>query len=253
MAKSNGLGMALFIDGYDLSGDVGSIQTLRSSRGDLDVTAINKYAHERIGGFRDGEVAFNAWYNPADGDPDPVGSQIALEDLPLTDAIILVCFATLLGSDVAELIGPRVEFNENRTPNGALELTTTARANGHGVNYGDLLTAGRRVDTGAANGTGVDGLAASSFGWTAVLQVLDFDGTDATVKIMDSADDVTYADLAGAAFDEITAAPFSQRLQSSPTATLRRYVRATSITTGGFTLLDFVAAIVRYAAAHAGD
>ena len=45
MAKKSGLGNNLFISGYDLSGDVGAIGSIASTRGVQDVTSINKSAH----------------------------------------------------------------------------------------------------------------------------------------------------------------------------------------------------------------
>jgi hypothetical protein len=78
----------------------------------------------------------------------------------------------------------------------------------------------------------------TGFGAQAYLQVFGFTGTDATVKIQDSADNVTFADVAGMAFAQITAVtPQSQRIAAA--GTLRQYVRAVTVTTGGFTSLAF--------------
>lgn len=250
MAKASGLGMRFYTDGHDISGDVGSIQTLRTSRAELDSTGLDKFAHERLPGIRDGEIQFNAFYNPAE---DPDGSQLVLDDLPTTDVICLVCMRAILGADCGIMIGKRLELNHNRGANGSLELTSHVRGNGHGLDAGVLLTAGRRSDTAAANGSSVDGGASSAFGWSAALEVFDFAGTDATVKLQDSADDSTFADVTGGTFTAITAAPAAEYRSGAATATLRRYTRAKSQTTGGFTLLDFAFGLSRYAAAHAGD
>jgi hypothetical protein len=250
MAKASGLGMRFYADGHDISGDVGSIQTLRTSRAELDDTGLDKSAHERLPGIRDGEVQFNAFYNPS---LLPDASQAVLDDLPSTDVICMVCFRAILGADVGIIIGKRLETTHNRGANGSLELTSHVRANGHGLDAGVLLTAGRRSDTAAANGSSVDGGAATAFGWSAALEVFDFAGTSAAVVLQDSADNVTFADVAGGTFTTITAAPAAEYRSGSPTATLRRYTRAKSQTGTAFTLLDFAFGLSRYAAAHAGD
>ena len=50
MAKTSGLGQELYVHGYDLSGDVGSLDSVGSPREQLEVPAINKSARERIFG-----------------------------------------------------------------------------------------------------------------------------------------------------------------------------------------------------------
>jgi hypothetical protein len=85
----------------------------------------------------------------------------------------------------------------------------------------------------------------TTFGAQAYMQVFGFTGTDATVKLQDSADNSTFTDVTGGAFVQITAGNQAQRLALTTTATLRRYVRATTITTGGFTSLAFAVMLNR--------
>ena len=65
MAKTSGLGDGFLIGGYDLSGDVASVDQISGGPALLDVTAINKSAHERIGGLRDGDLQFTTFFNAA--------------------------------------------------------------------------------------------------------------------------------------------------------------------------------------------
>lgn len=87
--------------------------------------------------------------------------------------------------------------------------------------------------------------AVTAFGAQAYLHVFAFTGTDATVKVQDSADGVTYTDVAGFAFAQTTSGPGFQRIAIGNTATLRRYVRASTITSGGFSSLQFAVVLVR--------
>jgi len=93
--------------------------------------------------------------------------------------------------------------------------------------------------------TSWDSLASASFGAQAYLQVTAFTGTDVTVKIQDSADNVTFADVTSLAFAQTTAANTAQRISIGNTATVRRYIATALTTTGGFTALSFSVAIVK--------
>lgn len=82
-------------------------------------------------------------------------------------------------------------------------------------------------------------------GAQAYLQVTAFTGTDVTVKIQDSADNSSFADVTGLTFTQTTAAQTFQRIATANTATIRRYVRAITITSGGFTSATFAVTFVR--------
>lgn len=87
--------------------------------------------------------------------------------------------------------------------------------------------------------------AVTAFGAQAYLHVFGFTGTDATVKIQDSADGASFADVTSFAFAQTTSAPGFQRIAIGNSATLRRYVRASTITSGGFSSLQFAVVLVR--------
>ena len=72
MAKSSGLGDNCYIGGYDLSGDIMALSKVSGGPATLDVTAINKSAHERIGGIRDGALDFSSAFNPSPNQEHPV-------------------------------------------------------------------------------------------------------------------------------------------------------------------------------------
>ncbi len=90
-----------------------------------------------------------------------------------------------------------------------------------------------------------DTAASAAFGAQAYLQVMTFTGTDVTVKIQDSADNVTFADVTSLAFAQTTAARTAQRIAIANTATVRRYVTATVTTVAGFTALAASVVLVK--------
>jgi hypothetical protein len=65
MTKVSGLGDQFYIGGYDLSGDVASVDQVGGGSNLGDVTAINKSAHERLGLVRIGGMQFTSWWEAA--------------------------------------------------------------------------------------------------------------------------------------------------------------------------------------------
>jgi hypothetical protein len=240
MAKTSGMGMQLFAGGYDLSGDTSNLPKIGGGPTPLDFTAIDKRAFERQGGQRDGHLDWVSFFNPT-------GAHPPLAALPRTDVGLMATIGTALGSPAACEIAKQIGYDPTRATNGMLTFAITTVANGYGLEWCRLLTAGKRTDTAATNGTGVDDTTVSTaFGWQAYLQAFAFTGTDVTVKIQDSADNVTFADLAGGAFTQITSGtPQSQRIAVGGTAVVRRYLRAATVTTGGVTSVTFAVAINR--------
>jgi hypothetical protein len=245
MGKQSGLGDNFYLGGYDLSGDVGAVQTIARRNGLLEVAGINKQALERIQGLRDGEISFNTWFNDDSGQEHD-----ALKGLPRTDVIACYFRGTVLGNHAACLIGKQVNYDWARAPDGALQGTVQVLSQGFDLEWGRMLTPGKRTDTGATNGATWDDNeditpeSHTDFGLAAYLQVFAFEGTDVTVKLQDSANGTDWADLAG--FAEITTAPQAQRIETELTATVRRYLRVITVTTEGFNSLVFAVTFSRY-------
>lgn len=134
------------------------------------------------------------------------------------------------------MVAKQVDYNPTRGQDGSLTLAIAALSNGFGLEWGNQLTAGKRTDTASTNGVGIDTLAATSFGGQAYLQLFAFTGTSVVIKIQDSADNATFADVTGFAFTSATGVT-TERLQLGATATLRRYLRVVSL--GTFTNAQF--------------
>ena len=239
MAKSSGLGSVLYYDGYDLSGDKQSFN-IASPMTPIDVTPINKSAMERIGGRRDGSMSSVSFFNPAVGQAHPVESALLT-----TDRVYTIGIGSTIGSKAANLVAKQIGYDPTRTAEGELTFSIEAQANGYGLEWGELLTAGVRTDTAATNGTSLDLAASTSFGAQAYLHVTAFTGTDVTIKIQDSADNSSFTDLTAGAFTAVTTAPQSQRIQTARNATVRRYLRVATTTSGGFTSVSFVVTVVK--------
>jgi hypothetical protein len=239
MSKQSGLGDRLLVGGYNLSGDIGSIQRVAGGPAALDLTDITQEAYERQGGLRDGGIDFTSWFDKAAGAAHP-----RLGSLPTTDVTVTYCRGFGLGSSCASCVAKQIGYDGTRAADGSLSFAVATQANGYGLEWGLQLTPGLRTDAAATNGASLDGAASSSFGAQFYLQVTAFTGTSVTVKVQDSADNSAWLDLSGATFTAATGAT-SQRIAVA--GTVRRYLRV--VTTGTFSNAVFLVQATRNATA----
>jgi len=244
VAKQSGMGDQLYIAGYDVSGDTGSIERIGGGPNALVVTGINKSGIERLGGVRDAGVDFSTWFNPA-----AAAEHAALKTLPTADVIVTYFRGTTIGKPAASMVAKQVNYDPDRGPDGSLAFTVNALSNGYGLEWGEQLTAGLRTDTSATAGSAWQdpGAATTNFGLQAYLQVTAFSGTDVTIKLQESSDNGadTYADVTGGGFTQVTSAPFAQRIATATNLAVEEYLKVTTVTTGGFTSCTFAVMVVR--------
>jgi hypothetical protein len=243
-----GMGDNLYIDGYDVSGDIGALGRIACPLATQDTTPISMSAMRRLGLQRDGAIDYTAFWNPGAA-ADTAHS--VHKTLPRTDRALMYCRGTVLGSHAASMVGKQITYDGARNADGSKLMSVSALANGFGLEWGRLLTAGKLTQTGAGNGTSIDlGATPASYsqGWAAYLHVFAFTGTSITVKVQDSADDAAWLDVASATFTAATAIG-SERITAGPTstATVRRYARLVS--TGTFSNAVFAVNLIRYEAA----
>lgn len=150
MAKENGLASELFVGGYQLSGDIQSVDNISCPAATLDVTGINKSAYERINGLRDGMIEATTFFNTATGRAHPV-----LKTLPTTDTHLMYCHKTTLGNPAACLVAKQINYDGSRASDAGFTFKVQAQGNAYGLEWGEQHTAGLRTDTGATSGTAV--------------------------------------------------------------------------------------------------
>jgi hypothetical protein len=307
MSKRSGLGSAFYVGTYDVSGDIGAINSATSSRALGDVSSIQSLGTERIPLRSDGEISYSAFWNTAAGRSVPVLADLA-------DAHELVTWAdgTALGSYAASLWAHKVNFSSVSGQDGSLGITGQAMGSlGTRLEWGQLLTIGKqtiaatqaiaswlantayalndlvvpttanghyyKATTGGTsdmtteptfptNGTtvtdgtvvwtdqgllpnGLDDLfprtatTSTAFGLAAYLHVLSIGSGSATFTVQDSSNRTAWTNVTGGAFTAASAAG-TQRIQTSKTGTVRRYVRVN--VTGTFTNVVAVVNYVRY-------
>jgi hypothetical protein len=249
MAKQGGMGDGYLVDGFDLAGDTSNV-TITAPMQVQDITPISAYGNARLGLAHDGSINWGAFWNPSSAGAGTSAHEV-LRTLPTADRIVTYLRSTVLGAPAASLVTKQIDYAPTRNPEGSFVLSIDAQSNGYGMEWGAQLTAGLRTEAAAGNGPTVD-LGAGppvsySFGWAAYLQVNALTGTSVTVKVQDSADGATWADLSGATFAAATGRAAQRLASASLTATVRRYLRVVSA--GTYTNAIYAVNFVRYEAA----
>ena len=252
--KTSGLGDQLYVDGIDMSGDIGAVQSLVKSFAEQIVTGLDKSAEERILLLEDGEIGFANYYNPVSP-----GLHAILSDLPDTDALVSYFRGTLLGAVTASLLGKQINYGLSRGSDGSLVGANIAvKGSGYGLEYGYSLTAGKKHSVGAESLPGLDGTAggytaapASADPTTFVLHMFAMTGAagdDVTVRIEHSDDDGgmdAYTTLIDFTNVDIAAVPQAQRITKTVTHA-KLWLRVTTLTVSNYpTTVDFAVAAIR--------
>ncbi|MFD5631585.1 hypothetical protein [Streptomyces sp. NPDC127072] len=251
MTKKSGLAQNFYLGGYNLSGDTGAGNEIGGGlAGTQDITGIDKSAFERKGLLRDGRLSWTSFFNPEKATDIPGTTEdkahAVLSSLPTTDRHMMWATGTAIGAPAACMVGKQIDYNPSRAADGSLTIAVAGQANGFGLEWCDLLTAGVRTDTTGTSGTSLDlGTGSTAFGLQLYLHVFALTGTSVTVKLQESGDNGAgdaWADVTGGAFVAATGIS-AQRIQTGRTQTVERYLRV--VTTGTFTNAKFAVAVNR--------
>lgn len=233
--KTSGLGDQLYVGAYKLGEDVESVNRVGGGPGVLPYTAITQSAMARQGGSRAAAIDLTCFL-----DVQPGQAHEILSTLPRTDTIVTYMHQpTAIGSAAASMVGKQIGYDPTRGQDGKLTIGVNAMDNGYGLEWGQMLTVNDRTDTATTDGTALDGGAQTTDGAQAYLHVTAFTGTNCTITIEDSADNVTFGTLV--AFSSVTAATFER---IAVAGTVERYVRV-STTAGTFSSVTFAVNFIR--------
>src|ERR1700723_3537419 len=158
MGKQTGLGDQLLVGGYLIGGDIQQL-SMHGGPALLDVTDITQSGHSRLGGLRDGEAEFTAYFDPAAG-----AAHAAFSPLPTTDVLVAYLRGQALGSPACCQQGKQVNYDPSRAADGGLTEKITVQADPYGQEWGVQITPGVRTDTAATNGSSLNNGQAYQFG-----------------------------------------------------------------------------------------
>lgn len=245
MTKDNGLGDNLAVGGTNVGGDTNSIGRIYGGPVALPMTDITQRAMARQAGLRDGGMEFLAYFDPATG-----ASHDRFAALPTADTLATYWHGAAIGNPAASCVAKQIDYSPNRGADGSLLFTIPVQANGYGLEWGVLGTAGVRTDGAATNGATLDlgSAPAGAFGLQAYMQLFAFTGTSVTAKLQHSSDNNVgdpWADIAGGGFTAATAAGW-QRIATAAIS-IKQYIRV--VTTGTFSNAAFLIQVTRNGAA----
>lgn len=229
MAAGHGKNAKCYANGYDVSSYLTSVGA-DASADVAEVSGLGASSKSYVAGLKDATLALDGILYGAAGEGDEVlhaalaGAVVACW-LPQGDALGNTCY----GLDAIETAyGPTTSLDD------AGKFTAAAQAK-NGLERGVVLHA-LAAETTTGNGTSVDNGAATTAGGAAYLQATAATGAT-VIKVQDSADNVTFADIA--TFTSF-AARTKERIAIS--GTIRRYTRDSRATVpvGGSTYFSAV-------------
>lgn len=214
--------------------------TVSHQRAMSEVTAgANPGGASFVPGLMNGTLGLRG---PQDSTGQDLHSQIEAAKGVDNSFLATVCpDGTALGQVAFTVLGDASDHEIAAQVADAVGYTFQASAD-ESVDMGFLVHA-YQAETATGNGTSVDRGASSANGGVVVMHMPVFSGfTSVTVKVQDSADNSTFADLTGATFTAATTAA-AQRLFLAKGSTIRRYVRVvtTVVGTGSATFLVAIA------------
>jgi hypothetical protein len=232
MAKKAGLAQKLFQGIYDISGDVSAIGSWSTPVGVLDITGIDKSAHERVQGAVGGALSYNVFFN------DAAAAAHVASKVPATSTVITWAMGQAVGDVAGMMAGVGTSYDPTRAADGMLTFDIETVGNSTAPVWGVMLTPGAKTDTSAANGATLDQGAQTTSGAEAILHVTSFTGSNFTATVQDSSNGSSWGTLK--AFTQVTGTG-TERVTVS--GTVERYVRV--ISAGTFNPVTFAVSFRR--------
>lgn len=245
----HGKGTSVLLDEFDLSTYFNSVDVSMSTD-TAETTSFGATSKSYIVGLRDGTLSLSGmWAADTDGSDEELSALLGSATTPIVtvayDSGTIGNRATLtkahqtsynISSPVADIVTVTADFNASTDATANLTLS---------IAQGVQLTTGSSVAFGSlGNLASVDNTASSANGGVANLHVVTNTLDDAaTIKVQDSTDDSTFADLI--TFSSVSSATATTE-QKVVTGTVNRYVRATVSTSATSGALTFHIAFARF-------
>ena len=246
----HGKGSQVLVDEFDLSAYFNSVD-VATSQDTAETTAFGATSKSYLLGLADATLSLSGMFaQDTDGSDEELSAILGAATTPLVSvlfdagtignrAVVAKAHETsyALSSPVADIVTVTADFNAST--DGTANLTYSLRT-------GVALTAGAAIAHDAlGNLASVDNTASTANGGMANLHVTANTVDDAvTIKVQDSADDSTFADLI--TFSNVTATTVTTE-QKAVTGTVARYLRVTASTAAATTgSITFHVAFARY-------
>jgi hypothetical protein len=183
MAKTAAVGDRFFADGYDLSGDIGAVQSLSNTRGEQDVTGLNTAGHERLQLLADGAIEFNSYYTGQATDSPLVHAHERFKGhTSMVNCTYLA--GTTLGGYGYGLVAKQFAYGMERGADASLLCSVSAKAAGGTAPEWGYILEDTATSTTNENGTALDlGASHGIDDMAFYLHAVAFTGTSVTIII----------------------------------------------------------------------
>lgn len=232
MAFAHGKGASVLVDEFDLSAFLSSYDGAATAD-TAEVTCFGNASKAYVAGLKDATISLSGFFDGSTGAVDEV-LQAALGG----SALISLCPAG------AGTIGNRCSLADCISTSYSVSapvgdaVTVSAEAQVSGGMLPGVVLASLVARTATGNTSAVDNGASTPGGAKAFLHVTAFSGTNVTVKVQESADNSTWADLI--AFTQATGVTSQS---ATGAGTVDRYLRVNI--TGTFTSVTFAVTVAR--------
>jgi hypothetical protein len=243
VAFVHGKTTTVLVDEFDLSPYFNQAQVSRRNQ-TTDVTTFGASERAYISGIEESTLSVQGLWDGTTGAIDDVFANSTSGSVN-TQTVVTVAVE---GADVAGdagnsaiLMTPfHVSYQPRSTVSDAVRLT--ANFTGSGPTRSDgLILHGLSAETTTGAETGIDDLAQSTFGCVAHLHVTAFTGTNCVIKVQDSTNGSTWADLI--TFTTVTGVT-KERVNLS-NDTVDRHLRV-NITSGTFSSVTYAVGVARH-------
>lgn len=242
-----GYNAAIFVAQYSLGAYFNSLDVERSVAM-LETTTFGQSSKTRIPGLKDGTAKASGYF---DGTTGAVADAFAAA-LALSGGVAAT-FAPL--GDTAGNIAYLGKLHEGKY-SAKLAVAGLVSTDGEWSTQGNglfvplaqgVMHHALAAISGTITGTSQDGTASSSTGWRATIHVTAASGSSPTLdaKLQDSADNITFADVTGGAFTQLTTTGSQVLYSAAVTTTLRRYVQLVYTLGGGTPSFTVATAVAR--------
>lgn len=230
------------VNGYELSGYMQSFDG-QAELEEVEFTVLNTAARQYKLGNEDGTLECSGVFDADATDEDAIHNVLsAAFRSKATNVVTVGIGAFAVGSDADLFDACQVKYTRP-VESGVLLTVEASFRSSNGVNNGHFLRSASAA-AGTHNGTAVDNGAASSNGGVFHVHLNNDDATDVDVKVQHSTDNSIWADLTGAAVNNLSAEYASGSATVAAGTTVNRYIRSVAVVTGG-DVLNLTAAFAR--------
>lgn len=227
--------ISVFCNGVNLGAWLKTI-SFQSETQELDATVLLNNYRSYVAGFSSGTVSAEGIYSADAANADDIHDIFKAAYAAGTSNVVTASLGTISVGDPALMLnGPQLKYSIPTTVGELVMVQAEFRAT-DGIGFGKWL-ANALISSGTTNGTSVDNSASTANGGVFQVHLHNNTASDCDFKVQHSSDNSSWADLTGAAVNNLSATYASGTATVAPGTTVNRYIRLVSTITGGNTTL----------------